>query len=137
MRPATIPRNSVFRPAISRTDQWTPESPSGEAPAEGANEQVRHREDRPRERCEGRNGGEGDNHQPDQCEARHDQDEQHDPQKGGPGDPFEPVCHGNTASTPASRVIWSPAGDSTNQLAPNAFSPWPVVSPGLLSPENL
>ena len=33
-------------------------------------------------------------------------------------------------------VIWSPAGETTYQLAPYATSPSPFVSPGFWSPEN-
>jgi hypothetical protein len=129
MRPAAVPHNSVVQPAISRTDHWTSDSPSGEAPAEGAGEQVRHRKDRPRDRDKGCNGRERDNHEPDQCEARHDQGEQHHPQEEGAWDPFEPIGHDDPASTPVSRA--APITRATRaRRAPCALATTSVCSSG-------
>jgi hypothetical protein len=72
-----------------------------DAPTQRTDEQVRHREDRPRERYKGRNGGERHNHEPDQCETRHDQRDQHDRQNDGARDPFEPIAHGPTSGRTA------------------------------------
>ena len=33
--------------------------------------------------------------------------------------------------------IWLPAGETANQAAPNAVTPWPLTSPGFLSLMNV
>jgi hypothetical protein len=70
--------------------------PLGEPPADGAHEQVRRREDRPRERHKGSERGERDDHESDQGEARHEREDDHHPEKDDAGQPFDSILHGST-----------------------------------------
>ena len=63
-----------------------------EAPTEGAQEQVRRREDRSGERDDCGNRGKRDDHDSDQGETRHEEKEQR-PEKDGDGSPFGRVAH--------------------------------------------
>jgi hypothetical protein len=69
--------------------------PLGKAPAEGAHDEVRRRDDRAHERHKGTERGD---HEPDQDETRQEREDEQRPQNDEAGRPFESICkfHGST-----------------------------------------